>query len=117
MTEANKEANSEAQKRFEIQPVMYTDYFTQFVKFYVKLLMESDSKVNVMYSSLESKLAFCNSKINMGSQKIDGSKLKTYSIVIALCDDVLCLNISLITRLCFVNSHIMHTWSNDTYTN
>ena len=51
----------------------------------VRALIDSGSEVNVMYPAYPTKLGLCIRKIDVGAQKIDGSHLDTFGIVIADC--------------------------------
>lgn len=46
-------------------------------------LIDLDSRINVMQSSFVRRLGLCICKINKNIEKIDGSSLKIYGIVIA----------------------------------
>ena len=51
----------------------------------VRALIDSDSEVNAMYPAYVTKLGLRARKIDVGAQKIDGSHLDTFGIVIADC--------------------------------
>lgn len=84
MTEASKEANSKAPKRSKLQRVLCIHYPIQFNRFFIKTLIDSDSKINAMQLSFTRKLGFHICKTNMDPQKIDSSRLETFGIVIVL---------------------------------
>ena len=51
----------------------------------MRALIDSGSEVNAMYPAYATKLGLCARKINVGAQKIDGSYLDTFGMVIADC--------------------------------
>ena len=51
----------------------------------VRALIDSGSKVNAMHPTYATKLGLCIRKIDVGAQKIDGSRLDTFGMVIADC--------------------------------
>ena len=51
----------------------------------VRALIDSSSKVNTMHPAYATKLGLHARKIDVGAQKIDGSHLDTFGIVIADC--------------------------------
>ena len=51
----------------------------------VKALIDLSGKVNIMYPAYTTKLGFHTRKINVNVQKIDGSHLDTFEMVIADC--------------------------------
>lgn len=66
-----------------LQKISYIWYLIQFLNnLEIYTLLDFGSKVNIMTSIYEAKLGFIIQKINVGTQKIDGSTLKTYEIVI-----------------------------------
>lgn len=84
MTDTNKEAI--------LEQVLYIWYPVQFCwkndkdkNKDMKALIDSGSKVNVMHPTYITKLGFCARKINVGIQKIDGSHLDTFKLVIVDC--------------------------------
>lgn len=84
MIESSKKINPKLSKNIEIQWVLYIYYSTQFVKFSIKVLINSSSKVNVMQPNFARKINFYICKTNVSTQKIDGSRLMIYRMVIAL---------------------------------
>ena len=58
-------------------------YLVQFQKEQVRALLDSSSKVNAMSPAYAGKLGLHIRKTNDGAQKIDGSALKTFEMVIA----------------------------------
>ena len=58
-------------------------YSVQFQEEQVRALLDSDSKVNAMSSAYAKKLGLKTRKTNVGAQKIDGSALETFGMVIA----------------------------------
>ena len=61
----------------------YIQYPIQFQEEQVKSLLDNGSKVNAINPNFAQKLGFKVWKINVGAQKIDGSALETFGIVIA----------------------------------
>ena len=51
----------------------------------VKALIDSSSKINTMHSTYATRLGLCTRKIDVGIQKINGSYLDSFGIVIADC--------------------------------
>ena len=51
----------------------------------MRAVIDSGSKVNAMHPAYTMKLGFCIRKIDIGVQKINGSYLDTFGIVIADC--------------------------------
>ena len=51
----------------------------------VKALIDSGNEVNIMYPAYATKLGLRAKEINVGAQKIDGSHLDTFEMVIADC--------------------------------
>ena len=51
----------------------------------VRALINLGSKVKVMYPTYATKLGLCTRKIDVGPQKINGSHLDTFEIVITDC--------------------------------
>ena len=51
----------------------------------VRVLIDSGSEVNIMHPIYTTKLGLCTRKIDVGIQKIDGSYLDTFEIVVADC--------------------------------
>ena len=51
----------------------------------IRALIDSGNKVNAMHSAYATKLGLHARKIDVGAQKIDGSHLDTFEIVIADC--------------------------------
>ena len=62
--------------------VLYIHYPVRFHKKQVKALLDSSSEVNVMNLNYAWKLDFKIRKTNVGAQKIDGSALETFRMVI-----------------------------------
>ena len=67
----------------EVVKVPCIHYLLQFQKEQVKALLNSGSKVNAMNPALARKLGLKTRKTNVGAQKIDGSALETFGMVIA----------------------------------
>ena len=63
--------------------VLCINYPVQFQKKQVKALLNSGSKVNAMNPDYAWKLGLKIRRINVGAQKIEGSALKTFGMVIA----------------------------------
>lgn len=55
----------------------------QFGKYLIKVLIDSNGKINVMQSSFTRKLGLYIRKTDVGAQKIDGSRLEIFTMVIA----------------------------------
>lgn len=79
-TEASKEAEVQGPK---LQQVPCLHYLAQFSVFSIEVLIDSASEVNAMQSYFAKKLSHCICKTNVGVQKIDSSRLKTFEMVIA----------------------------------
>lgn len=84
ITEVSKKAESKDLKRSEFQRVISIYYPTLFDKLPIKMLIDSNSKVNEMKPSFAKILGLYSCIINVGVQKIDGNKVETFKIVIAL---------------------------------
>lgn len=84
MTKTSNEANSEVSEESELQRVLCIYYPAQFGEFFIKGLIDSSSKVNVMQPSFPRKLGLRIYKTNIGAYTIDGSRLETFGIVITL---------------------------------
>ena len=67
----------------EVVRVLCIYYPVQFQEEQVKALLDSSSKVNAMNLNYAWKLGLKIRRTNVGAQKIDGSALKTFGIVIA----------------------------------
>lgn len=52
-------------------------------KLLIEALIDSDREVNIMQSRFVKKLGLCIQKIDVDAQKIDGSRLETFVMVIA----------------------------------
>ena len=51
----------------------------------VRVLINLGSEVNAMHPAYTTKLGLCNRKIDVGAQKINGSHLDTFGMVIVDC--------------------------------
>ena len=67
----------------EIIRILYIQYPVQFQKEQIKALLNSGSEVNAMNLDFAWKLGLKVQKTNVGAQKIDGSALETFGMVIA----------------------------------
>ena len=67
----------------KIVRVPYIYYPVRFQEKQVRALLNSDSKVNAMNPNYLQKLGLKIWKTNIGAQKIDGSALETFEIIIA----------------------------------
>ena len=67
----------------EVMRVPCIQYPVRFQKKQVKILLNSGSEVNAMNPNFARKLGLKVWKTNVGAQKIDGSVLETFGIVIA----------------------------------
>ena len=76
MTEASKEDGA-------LDWVPCIHYPVQFKKNEVRALINSGSEVNAMTPKYASKLGLKARHINVGAQKIDGSPLETFGMVLA----------------------------------
>ena len=63
--------------------VPYIDYPVWFQEKQVRALLDSSSKVNAMNPTYAKRLGLKTQKANVGAQKIDGSSLETFRMVIA----------------------------------
>lgn len=84
MAVANNKTGFKIHKKFELQGVSYDHYPTRLIEFFFKALVKSDSKLNAIKPGFARKLGLRIYKTNVSTQKINGSKLETYEIVIAL---------------------------------
>lgn len=66
----------------KLRRVLCIQYLAQFRQNLVEALINSDKKVNAMQSSLAKILGFRICKTNVNVQKIDGSRLETFGMVI-----------------------------------
>lgn len=82
MTEVSKEIDAKAHKESEVQHIPYIYHPTQVGEFPIKILFDSGNKVNAIKPSFAKKLSLRIDKTNVSSQKIDGSRLETYGIII-----------------------------------
>ena len=62
--------------------VFYIHYPVQFQEKQVRALLDSDSEVNAMSPAYAKKLGLKTRKTNVGAQKINGSALETFGMVI-----------------------------------
>lgn len=65
--EAGKKANSKVQEESELQWVPCIYHPVQFGKFFVKVLINSDSKVNAIQLSFTKKLGLCICKTDVSA--------------------------------------------------
>lgn len=84
VTEARKKINLEVLEGSKFQQVSYIHYLAKFGKFSIEILMDSSSNINTMQPSFTRKLGFCICNTNVGTQKIDGSRLESIKMVIGL---------------------------------
>lgn len=84
VTEAKKKTNLEVLEGSKFQRISYIHYLAEFGKFSIEILMDSSSKINIMQPSFARKLGFCICNTNVGTQKIDGSRLESFKMVIGL---------------------------------
>lgn len=84
MIEADKKANSKATERSKLQQIPCIYYSALFGKFFIKALINSGSKVNSIQLRFVRKLNLRICKTDVGIHKIDGNKLETFKLVIAL---------------------------------
>lgn len=84
MTETNKKVNPEALKESDLQWILCIYYSAQFGKYFIKILIDSASKIITMQPSFMKKLGLCIYKTNMGAQKINDNRLETFKILIIL---------------------------------
>lgn len=82
MTIASMEANVVVFK-LKLQQILYIQYLIQFGQYLIKAFIDFVSKVNTIQLSFIKKLGLRIRKTNVGAQKIDGNRLKTFNIVIA----------------------------------
>lgn len=75
--EASKKADSKVEKRSELYGILYIHNSAQFSEFFVKTLIDSGSKANVIQPSFVRKLGFCTCKATLDVQKIDANRLET----------------------------------------
>ena len=67
----------------EVVKVSCIHYQVRFHEEQVRALLNSGSEVNVMSPAYAKKLGLKTQKTNVGAQKIDGSALETFGMVIA----------------------------------
>lgn len=84
MPEVSKKANLEALEESELQRVLCIYYSAQFGKISINTLIDSSSKVNIIYPSFVRKLDLQICKIDADTQKIDSYRLETFRMVITL---------------------------------
>lgn len=84
ITEASKEADTKALEKSELLQSPYIYYPVQFDRFSIETFIDLGSKINTIKPSFLRKLGFHICIINVSIKKIDGSRLKTYKMVIAL---------------------------------
>lgn len=84
VTETSKQVKSKAVERSKLQQVLYVHYSALFDEFFIEILIDSGSKVNIIQLSVGKKLGFRIYKIDVGVKKSDGSRLETFEIVITL---------------------------------
>lgn len=84
MTESSKKEDPKVQKGSELQCVLYIYHSTQFNEFLVKTLIDLGNNINMIQASSKRKLSLCICQTNINAKKIDGSRRKTYKMVIAL---------------------------------
>lgn len=84
ITEASKKVEPKIQERYELQQLLCIHYLAQFIEFPVEAFINSGSKDNVMQPSFVKKLGLYIHKIDLDAQKINGRRLKTYKMIIAL---------------------------------
>lgn len=85
ITLANMEANPKViLDNFIIkhQQVLCIYYLVWFSQYSIETFIDSGSKVNVMQPSFIRKLCFCISKTDIDAQKMDGSKLEIFGMII-----------------------------------
>lgn len=69
-------------QELKLQQVPYIYYPAQFGKISVEVLIDLSSEINIINPSFARKLSLSICKIDMGTQKIDSSRLKTLEIMI-----------------------------------
>ena len=77
MTKTSKEGD------VALQRVLYVHYSIRFKKKEVQALIDLGNEVNAMILAYASRLGLRVYRTNIGAQKIDGSTLKTFEIVLA----------------------------------
>lgn len=84
MTKAGVKVVLKIQKESEVQRVLCIYYFVQLNEFSVEAYIDSDNEVNTVQPSFLITQGICICKTNVNTQKVDGSGLEIYEIVIVL---------------------------------